>query len=269
LQHFDSKDHDMKGRSLFVVALASFLSPAKVGYAAQLKVFAPVTLMSVLEDLAPAYQNKTGDELLITYDMSLGLMKRVTDNEPVDVVILTEAMINDLQKQGKVAAGSGAVIADTEVSLVARGGAAKPDISSVDALKQALLAAKSVAYSDPADGGLSGMVAKHTIEQLGIAARIAEKTVLAPGGQAGVVVAKGDAELGIAQASEIVPVAGTQLIGPLPGGLANMTILAGGISAKSTSADCAKALIEFLAGPEAAVSLKANGFDPRDAQHQR
>jgi molybdate transport system substrate-binding protein len=259
----------MNRRPLFAIALACFVSPVAVGHAAQLKVFASVALQSVLDDLSPTYENKTGDKLLITYDVSAGLMKRMADNEAVDVVIVTEAMINDLQKQGKVAAGSAAVIADTKVSVVARAGAAKPDISSADALKQALLAAKSVAYSDPANGGLSGVVAKRTIDRLGIAAQLTGKTVVAAGGQTGVVVAKGDAELGIAQASEIVPVAGTQLIGPLPGDLASMTVLAGGVSAKSASAAAAKALIDFMTGPQAAVSLKANGFDPRDVQHRR
>jgi len=190
-------------------------------------------------------------------------MKRMADNQPVDVIIVTEAMIDDLQKQGKVAAGSGAVIADTKVSVAAKAGAPKPDIGSADALKQALLAAKSVTYSDPAKGGLSGTVAKRTIDRLGIAEQLKDKTVVAPGGQTGTVIAKGDAELGIALASELVPVAGTQLIGPLPGDLASSTILAGGIGAKSAAAESAKGLIDFLTGPDAARSLKANGFDPR------
>jgi molybdate transport system substrate-binding protein len=261
----------MKRRSPFVMALAlsCVISSVTAGHAAQLKVFASVALTSVLDGLSPAYEKKTGDKLLITYDVSAGLMKRIADNEAVDVVILTEAMINDLQKHDKVAAGSAAVIADTKVSVVARAGAARPDISSADALKQALLRAKSVAYSDPANGGLSGVVAKRVMERLGIASQMTGKTVLAPGGQTGVAVANGDAELGIAQASEIVPVAGTQLIGPLPGDLASMTIFSGGISVRSASAASAKALIDFLTGPEAAQPFKADGFEPRYAQHER
>jgi molybdate transport system substrate-binding protein len=258
-----------RSHSVMALALACCLSPVAAGHAAQLKVFASVALTSVLEQLSPAYERKTGDELLITYDVSAGLMKRIAANEAVDVIIVTEAMIDDLRKQGKVAAGSAAVIADTKVSVVAKAGAAKPDISSAEALKQALLAAKSVAYSDPANGGLSGVVAKRTIEKLGIAAQLAGKTVLAGGGQTGAVVAKGDAELGIAQASEIVPVAGTQLIGPLPGDLASMTVLAAGARTRSESAESAKALIDFLTGPDAAQSLKANGFDPRSDLRRR
>jgi molybdate transport system substrate-binding protein len=256
----------MKRRFPVVTALACslgcLLSPVTAGHAAELKVFASVALQSVLDEVSPAYEKKTGDKLLITYDVSAGLMKRMASDEPVDVIIVTDAMINDLQKQGKVAAGSGAVIADTKVSVATKAGAPRPDISSADALKQALLAAKSVTYSDPAKGGLSGTVAKRTIDRLGIAEQLKDKTVVAPGGQTGIVIAKGDAELGIALASELVPVAGTQLIGPLPGDLASMTILAGGISAKSASAESAKALIDFLHRPEAVQSLKAKGFDP-------
>lgn len=249
------------------LALSGLLSSATAGRAAELKVFASVALQSALEQLAPAYEKASGDHLHVTYDVSAGLMKRIAANEASDVIIVTEAMIHDLEKQGKVATGSGAVIADTKVSVATKTGAAKPDISTPDALKQALLAAKSVAYSDPANGGLSGVVAKRTIDKLGIVAELSGKTVFAPGGQTGAVIAKGDAELGIAQASEIVPVAGTQVIGPLPGDLASSTILAGGVSATTTSAASAKSLIGFLTGPDAVSVLKANGFDPRSAQH--
>jgi molybdate transport system substrate-binding protein len=256
----------MKRRSFLVttLALGCLLSPVTAGHAAGLKVFASVALSSALDQLSPAYEKKSGDRLSITYDVSAGLMKRIADNEAVDVIIVTEAMINDLQKQGKVATGSTAVIADTKVSVVVKAGAPTPDVGSVDALKQALLAARSIAYSDPANGGLSGVVARRTIEKLGITAQLAGKTVLAGGGQTGAVIAKGEAELGIAQASEIVPVPGTQLIGPLPGDLASKTILAGGVSANSASPGSAKALVDFLAGPDAAQPLKANGFDPRN-----
>lgn len=253
--------------SVAALALGCLLSSHSSGHAAELKVFASVALSSVLDQLSPVYEKKTGDKLLITTDVSAGLMKRIAEDQAVDVIIVTEAMITDLQKQGKVTAGSAAVIADTKVSIATKAGAPKPDISSADALKQALLAAKSVAYSDPANGGLSGVVAKRTIDRLGIAAELSGKTVFAPGGQTGAVIAKGAADIGIAQASEIVPVPGTQLIGPLPGDLASSTILAGSVSAKSQAAASAKTLIDFLTGPDAVSTLKANGFDTKYAPH--
>jgi molybdate transport system substrate-binding protein len=255
----------MKRRSLFVMtalALGCLISSVTAGRAAELKVFASVALSSVLNELSPAYEKKTGDKLVITYRVAAELMKRMTDGEAVDVVILTRAMIDDLQKQNKVAAGSAVNIAGTPVSVVAKAGAPKPDISSVESFKQALLTAKSVSYSDPAKGGLSGVVAQRAIERLGIATQMSGKTVLVGGAQAAVAVAKGEAELGIAQASEIVPVAGVQVIGPLPGDLASTTVFAGGIGADSASAESAKALIDFLAGREAAPPFKAHGFEP-------
>jgi molybdate transport system substrate-binding protein len=172
-------------------------------------------------------------------------------------------MINDLQKQNKVAAGSAVNLAGTEVSMVAKSGKPKPDISSVEAFRKALLRAKSVAYSDPAKGGLSGVVSEQAIERLGIAKQMSGKTVLVAGGQAGEAVASGDAEIGIAQASEIVPVAGVQLIGPLPGNFASVTVFACAIGLESSSAENAKGLIEFLRGAEAAPTFKVNGFEPQ------
>jgi molybdate transport system substrate-binding protein len=255
----------MKRRSPFVMtalALGCLISSVTAGHAAELKVFASVALAPALNALSPTYEKKRGDKLLITYAVAAELMKRITDSEAADVVILTRAMINDLQKQNKVAAGSAVNIAGTAVSVVVRAGAPKPDISSAEAFRQALLTAKSVAYSDPAKGGLSGVTAKRAMERLGIAQQMSGKTVLAAGGQAAVAVAKGEAELGIALASEIVPVAGARLIGPLPGDLASTTVFAGGIGIESGSAESAKALIDFLTGPEAATTFKANGFDP-------
>ncbi len=153
-------------------------------------------------------------------------------------------------------------VASTPVALAARAGAPKPDISTADAFKQTLLSAKSISYADPAKGGLSGVVASRAIERLGIAEQMKSKTTLVPGAQSPDLVAKGEVELGIAQASEIVPIAGAQLVGPLPGELGSMTQFSGGIGAESASASASKALIDFLAGQEAGSHFKAKGFEP-------
>jgi molybdate transport system substrate-binding protein len=154
-------------------------------------------------------------------------------------------------------------VAGTPVSVVARAGAPKPDISSVDAFKHTLLAARSIVYADPAKGGASGVYFARVLDRLGLAEQLKGKTILVPGAQAAEVVARGDAELGVAQGSEIVPVAGAQLVGPLPGELASMTVFAAGIGAANQSPEAAKALIKFLTGPEAASRLKIKGFEPR------
>ena len=242
-------------------ALAAFMLPGATGHAADVKVLTSVALKSVLDELSPAFEKKTGHKLAIDYGLAADQKKRVLNGERADVVIVTRAMMEDLVKQKKVADGL-VNVAGTPVAVAARAGVAKPDISTVEAFKQALLSSKSLAYSDPAKGGLSGIVAARAIEKIGIAEPMKSKTILVAGALAPELVAKGEAELGIAQASEIVPTAGTQLVGPLPGELAVMTLFTGGIGAESQSTEAAKALIEFLTGPDAAASFKAKGFEP-------
>jgi molybdate transport system substrate-binding protein len=208
------------------------------------------------------FEKKTGHKLVIDYGLAAELKKRILDGERADLIILTRAMMEDLAKQNKLAADSLVNIAGTPVAVAARAGAPKPDIGTVDAFKAALLSAKSIVYADPAKGGLSGIVAAKAIERLGIVDRMKAKTILVPGAQSGDVVAKGEAELGIAQASEIVPVTGAELVGPLPGELGTMTRFTGGIGAESQAVSAVKALIEFLTGPDAAPSFKAKGFEP-------
>ena len=178
------------------------------------------------------------------------------------MIILTQPMMEELQTQHKLAVNSLMNVAGTPVSVVARAGALKPDISSVDALKHTLLTARSIVYADPAKGGASGVYFARVLDRLGIAGQLKDKTILVPGAQAADVVAKGDAELGVAQASEIVPVTGVQLVGPLPGELASTTVFAAGIGTESKSPEAAKALVKFLTGSEAASHLKSKGFEP-------
>jgi molybdate transport system substrate-binding protein len=176
--------------------------------------------------------------------------------------MLTRAMMDDLQKDNKVAAAGLVNVAGTPVAVAARAGAPKPDIGTVDAFKRTLLAARSIVYADPAKGGLSGVVFARALDRLGIADAMKGKTILVPGAQAADVVAKGEAELGVGQASEIVPVAGAQLVGPLPGELASTTLFAAAIGAESKAPAAAKAFIDFLTGPQAAPKFKAKGFEP-------
>jgi molybdate transport system substrate-binding protein len=146
------------------------------------------------------------------------------------------------------------------VAIAVKAGAPKPDISSADALKRSLLAAKSIVYADPAKGGASGVYFAQVIDKLGIAEQLKAKTILVPGAQSGDVVAKGEAEIGVAQASEIVPVSGAQLVGPLPGEFGSVTQFTAAIGAGSKSSEAAKSLIEFLTGPSATALFKAKGF---------
>jgi len=243
------------------VALAVLALPGTAANAAEIKVMTSVALKSALDELAPVFEKATGHKLTISYDLAAVQKKRILDGETADVIMLTRAMMEDLQKQSKVA-GDLRNAAGTPVAIAAKAGAPKPDITTVEALKKTLLAARSIVYADPAKGGLSGVVFARALERLGIVDQMKGKTILVPGAQASDMVAKGEAELGVGQASEIVPVAGVQLVGPLPGELASMTRFTAAVGSASKSADAAKAFIDFLTGPQAAPKLRAKGFEP-------
>jgi molybdate transport system substrate-binding protein len=250
-----------------VTAALGFIWTAPFGPAgatvAEVKVVASVALTSALDELTPMFERTGSNKVSTVYGLAADLRKRILDGETADVVILTGPAMDDLQKQGKLVPGSLATIGGTEVSVAIRTGATKPDIDSVNAFKTTLLSAKSIVYADPAKGGASGVYFARVLDRLGLGEQLKAKTILVPGAQAAEVVAKGEAELGIAQASEIVPVSGAQLAGPLPGELASTTVFAAGIGAGTQSPDGAKALIQFLAGQTAAPILKAKGFAPR------
>jgi molybdate transport system substrate-binding protein len=233
-----------------------------VADAAELKVLTSVALTSALDELAPQFERTTGNKLAIGYSLIADIKKRILEGETADVIILSRAVMDELQKQDKFAPGAIVNVVGTAVSVASRAGAPKPDISSVDAFKRSLLAAKSIVYADPAKGGASGVYFARVLDRLGIAEQMKAKTILVPGAQAADIVAKGEAELGVAQASEIVPVAGAQLVGPLPGEYASMTLFSGGIGAGTKAPDAAKSLIEFLIGPSAAPVFKSKGFQP-------
>jgi molybdate transport system substrate-binding protein len=245
-----------------MTVVLGLVSPGDIARAAELRVLASVAVTSALNELTPVYESATGDKLSIEYSLAADLKKRILDGETADVIILTRPMMDDLQKQNMLAANSLVNVAGTRVSVVARAGGPMPDISSVDAFKQTLLTARSIVYADPAKGGASGVYFARVLDRLGIAEQMKGKTILVPGAQAAEVVARGDAELGVAQASEIVPVAGAQLVGPLPGELASTTVFTAGIDAPSKSPEAAKTLIKFLTGPEAASRFKTKGFEP-------
>jgi molybdate transport system substrate-binding protein len=233
---------------------------AAVAEPVEVTVLTSVALTSAMDELAPQFERATGNKLKIGYSLIADIKKRVIAGESADVIMLSRPAMDDLQKQDKFAPGSIIDVAGTPVAIAAKAGAPKPDISSADALKRSLLAAKSIVYADPAKGGASGVYFAQVIDELGIAEQLKAKTILVPGPQAADVVARGEAELGVAQASEIVPVSGAQLVGPLPGELGSLTQFTAAIGAGSKQAEAAKSLIQFLTGPTAAAVFKAKGF---------
>lgn len=253
-------------RAVFAVATGCAfliaLETADPALAAEIKVMSTVALTPTLAELTPKYEASSGNKLTIVYSTIADLKKRIDAGETADVMILSRPALEDLQKQGKVAQSSIANVGSSYVAIGVRADAPKPDISTAEKLKAALLAAKSISYADPAKGGASGVYFAKVLDRLGIADQMKSKTILVPGAQAGELVAKGEAEIGVAQASEIASVPGAQVVGPLPGDLNSAIVFAAGIGSTANDPAAAKSLIELLTGPTGAAVLKSKGMDP-------
>lgn len=230
--------------------------------AAEIKVLTAGAFKQVLLMLVPDFEKQTGHKVIVQNDTVGALAKRIEGGEVFDLAVLTPAAVNDLSSKGKFVAGSRTNLGRVGVGVVVREGAPKPDISSVDAFKKALLAAKSVAYIDPAAGGSSGIYVAGLLDRLGVAAEVKPKAKLIPGGAVAEHIARGEAELGIHQISEILPVKGVTLVGPLPADIQNYTIYAAGLGAHGKESEAAKALLKTLSGPAAADVLKSKGMEP-------
>jgi molybdate transport system substrate-binding protein len=230
--------------------------------AAEIKVLTAGAFKQVLLVLVPDFEKQTGHKVILENDTVGALTKRIEGGEAFDLAVLTPAAVNDLSTKGKFVAGSRTNLGRVGVGVVVKEGAPKPDISSVDAFKKTLLAAKSVAYIDPAAGGSSGIYVAGLLDKLGIAADVKPKAKLIPGGAVAEHIARGEAEIGIHQISEILPVKGITLIGPLPADIQNYTVYAAGLGANGKESEAAKALLKTLSGPGAADVLKSKGMEP-------
>jgi molybdate transport system substrate-binding protein len=184
---------------------------------------------------------------------------RLARGEPADVLIMVGYALGDLVKQGKVVAGSNVDLVTSAIGIAVKSGAPKPDISSADAVKRALLAAKSVAYSDSASGVY---VSTEMFAKLGIADAMKDKARMIPATPVGEIVAKGEADIGLQQIAELRPVSGIDIIGPLPDGLQKITVFSAGIATVSKEPDAGRALIKFLASPAARDAVVKSGMEP-------
>jgi molybdate transport system substrate-binding protein len=252
------------------IALAGFAVIAAMcsggaAAAAEIKVLASGSLKGALSQLIPDFQKASGDTATIEYGPAGAIMGRIQKDDAADVVIVSRAQIEKLASNGKVLPGSLVNVAAIALGVAVRKGAPKPDISSVEAFKRTLLAARSIGYRDPATGSTSGTYAASLVEQLGIAEDIKPKLRLdrtegdAPENVFRTV-ASGEIEMQIGQITEIVIAPGVELAGPLPAEIQNTTVMAAGIVASSKTPDAATAFIRFISSPSAAAVLKATGF---------
>jgi molybdate transport system substrate-binding protein len=232
--------------------------------AAEVRVMISGGLTAAYNALVPEFERATGNKVQTAFGPSMGtttnaIPVRLERGEPADVLIMVGYALTDLVKQGKVVADSRVDLVKSPIGIAVKSGAPKPDISSADSIKRALLAAKSIAYSDSASGAY---VSTEMFAKLGIADQMKDKARKIPATPVGEIVAHGDAEIGFQQISELKPVAGIDIVGPLPDELQKITVYSAGIATVSKEPDAGKALIRFLASSAARDTLVKSGLDP-------
>ena len=252
----------MKIRSIVAtVAAALSLTAGTATQAADIKVLSSNAVKSVLEELAPQFEKATQNRIVFTFDTAVALKGQIEKGAAFDLAVLTDGGVDDLIKQGRISSAARMALARSGVGVAIKKGAPRPDISTTDAFKRTLLAAKSIGFVEQ---GASGIYLKGLFQRLGIADELKPKLkpVAAEVG-AGNAVAKGEVEFGLTQIAEILPYAGAELLGPLPAEIQLNTDFAVGLSANANSPEDAKALLKFLATPAAVAVIKAKGLVPR------
>jgi molybdate transport system substrate-binding protein len=232
---------------------------------ADVTVLATTAMKTSFDELAPLFERASGLRLTLTFGPSLQLEKRLGEGEGADVAIVSAAGVDALATSGKIVPGSVTAIAGSALGVAVPRGAPKPDLSSADAFKRALLAAKSVAVSKPVGGGQSGVHMAKVFERLGIAEQIAAKAKYGQGGPSGLVgliIERGEADIGVQQIAELLAVPGIDFVGPLPSELQSVTPFVAAIPSAAQNADGGRELIAFLTGPEAKRVIKAKGLEP-------
>jgi molybdate transport system substrate-binding protein len=251
----------MRMTALTFAALLMAVGAPRGAAVAEVKVLSAGAFKQVLLALLPELEKQSGQKVVLDNDTVGALTKRIEEGESFDLAVLTPGALDGLAAKGKIVPGTSTKLARVGVGVVVKEGSPKPDISSVAAFKQALLAAKSIAYIDPAAGGSSGIYVAGLLDKLGIAAEVKGKSKLIHGGAVAEHIARGEAEFGIHQISEILPVKGITLVGPLPAEIQNYTVYAAGIGTQAQAPDAAKALLKVLSGPAVAAVLKSKGME--------
>jgi molybdate transport system substrate-binding protein len=243
--------------ALSIVAAALLLSG--VASAAEIKVLSTQATEEAYKELAPQFEKASGHKVTTIFTGTLGVMKRLSDGESYDLLIMSRQSIDELAQSGKVVAGSRTDIAKSGVGVAVGKGKPKPDISTVDALKKSLLAAKSIGYST----GPSGIYVVSMFQKMGIADEIKNKLKQTPTGVfVGSIIASGEAEIGFQQVSELSFFPGIDYVGPIPAEVQLITVFSAGIPTGTKQADAAKALVSFITAPAAGAIFKKHALDP-------
>jgi molybdate transport system substrate-binding protein len=248
----------------FTLAVLSVFLLTVTASAAEVRVMISGGLSAAYKALVPEFERATGHKVLTAYGPSMGtttnaIPVRLERGEPADVLIMVGYALEDLARKGKVTAGTSVDLVKSPIGVAVKSGTAKPDISTADAVKRALLAAKTIAYSDSASGVY---VSTEMFDKLGIKEAMQGKARKIPATPVGEIVAHGEAEIGFQQMSELKPVEGIDIVGPLPDELQKITVFSAGIAGVSKEPEAGKALIKFLASPAARPELVKSGLDP-------
>jgi molybdate transport system substrate-binding protein len=249
-----------------IIATTSALLFSGMGSAAEIHVLSTQATQEAYLELVAQFEKASGHKVKSVFTGTLNVQKRLAEGEAYDLIIMAGPAIDEQIKLGKALAGSRVDIAQSGTGLAVRKGAAKPDISSVDALKKTLLAVKSIGYST----GPSGLYMLSVFEKLGIADQVKGKLKQTPSGVfVGSLIAGGEAEVGFQQISELVHFAGIDYVGPLPGELQRMTVFSAGLHANAKQADAARTLVAFITAPAAAPVIRKHGLEPAPALAQQ
>jgi molybdate transport system substrate-binding protein len=230
--------------------------------AAEVDALITTAMKAAVDELVPQFEQASGNRIRVSYGPSGGIVRRFVAGENADVIIIDSGALDDLIRQGKVLPGR-TDVARTAIGIAVRKGAPRPDVSSPEALKRALLAARSVGHTAPAGGGITAAHITRVFERLGIATEMAPKIKLAAGGPQGrvsVLVSSGEAEIGLQQVSELMSNPDVEVIGMLPAELQQITTYSAGIATNAREPGAGNALIGFLATPAAMAVYKARGL---------
>src|ERR1700722_18839279 len=247
-------------RALVFVTMLIVATPAQ---AAEIEALITTAMKAAIDELVPSFERDTGHTVCVSYGPSGGVARRFIDGEQADVIVIESGALDDLIPQGKVFPGAPA-IASTGIGICVRKGAPRPDVSTPEALKRALLAAKSIAHTAPAGGGITAAHIMKLFDRLGIAAEVTPKVKLAAGGPNGrvsVLVSSGETEIGLQQVSELMSNPGVDVIGMLPAELQQITTYSAGITASAKEPEAARALIQVMTAPSAVAIFKTKGLD--------
>ena len=243
------------------ISLALGLTQPGAANGDEIKVWAARAIATVLTEIGPQFERATGHRLSISSDLPDAFRRRATAGERFDVLITGSDPVDEWIRDGRIAGETRANIARSGIGVEVRAGARKPDISSVDAFKRALLDARSIAYLRIGSGAYVATL----LERLGIAEAVASKVTRPESDIVSELVARGDVELGVVVITQILTTPGVDLVGPLPAEVQSYIVFTAGISANAQAPDAARQLITFLTGPTAAAVMKAQGMEPWSA----